>query len=236
MSRRPVTHAAAVPAELSEQEHAFLDEVLSAAFVDNLPLLKAYYQLHRSDSKAVHDGAEPRATKKEILASLKHVATVAARGDEAATRKAVRGAVPPIEGWYLPWHLSRLFGPPGLEGMDPALLDTANPAQIAGAARAAMADPLLMVRGRPGHPEGIAERRLVLAVRQAYEFQTGKHATADGRGSRFLDALGIVARVVGWHATAETQRERAMKLLDANLYEPLRGAFSFIGRLEKKSD
>lgn len=227
---------------LSDAERRLLESCLGLAFVSALPYLAQTYALHRDSFGK--DGNTPVyvATRAKVLASLQSIATAAARGDEAEVRKKLAVAAAVVRGWYLPWHLSRIFGPPDLQGMDPALLDTATPSQIEAAARAAMVDPKLKPGSR-GRGENIVDRKLILTVRQAYELHTGKRATVDTRdnprspGSRFLECLGIVARVIGWHGRsgAHPLRDHARKLLAADPYVPGRmGAFFTIGTVQRE--
>lgn len=197
---------------LSEQQMAKLEELMGACFVDGLPYLAGSYGMLRSTLKG---GSSPdwSNTRKEILASLKHVATVASKDDRGKLDAAIAGAVGVVRGYYLPWHVSRLIGGPGLRGFDPQLVGQATPQEIEEAARAAMKDERLAPALGGGRQKDVAGRRLIHTVIQAYEMHTGRPAKADGRGSIFLDALCLVAAYVGWITSEHTLRERAYEIL-----------------------
>ena len=185
---------------------------MGACFVDGLPYLAGSYGMLRSTLKG---GSSPdwSNTRKEILASLKHVATIASKGDREKLDAAIAGAVGVVRGYYLPWHVSRLIGGPDLLGFDPQLLRQATPQEIEWAARAAMKDEKLAPALGGGRQKDVAGRRLIHTVIQAYEMHSGRPAKADGRGSIFLDALCLVAAYVGWTISENTLRERAYEIL-----------------------
>lgn len=197
---------------LTEPEQATLTKIMGSTFVDALPYLAdTFAQLRRTFA----GGSTPdfASTRKEIVASLKHVATVADRGEREAVDLAIADAAPVVSGWYLPWHVSRLIGGPDLQGFDPALLAKATTQEIATAARSAILDGKLREMSKRGRQKDVSGIRLIRTMRQAFESHTGRQATADARGSKFLDALSLVAKHVGWTITANTLRARAYAIL-----------------------
>lgn len=196
---------------LDDRDRKYLEQYLGTLFVSCLPALAQQFQLFR---RSFEGGSNPdfASTRKEVLTSLRHVATIAKHGNCVELDDAVKGAAGVVRGWYLPWYVTRLIGAPGSQGMDPALMNRATPREIEQAARAAMRDPRLAKSAPRGRLLDLAVYKLIATVRMAYELHTGKRAS-DARASRFLQALGIVAANVGWPVTDDALREHARNVL-----------------------
>ena len=197
---------------------SLLRSTMGDSFVEmQLPLLLQHYALLRMGLRG--NVSKNLASPEQIRRGLRKVLVCAKRNDVAMLRACIQDVPGEIRGWYLPDQLSRQIGLPGLQGMDPGLLETAAPSQIGEAARAALEHPSLVYdRGKKGRRPDMASERLVARTRDSYEITTGRLATAwrkETGASAFLRVLGAVARLANWRVSDEQLLARARQHLAA---------------------